>query len=393
MYMKRFTVILLLLVLAAPAWSAVNKKVTVQQLKDLLTSLEVEKKSDAAVAAELKQLELTEELTPSAMQSLAAYIAGPLSTEQIYVLEARSAVLAPPATDLPATAPLDAAAQQALLAKASDYVAKTYSQLPHLTATRMTARFQDGVAAVHTFTGMNHGLGEDSDPLWQTSSLDVRLVNTRTTAVESVNGIEKPAGKDTTQWGPNNMTASVGTPLALSTILQEAVASGNPKWLRWELVNGKQTAVFAFNVEKKKTKFAVSYCCFPDTDTAGVMSTGGGVGPSAGNGGTGTLQTISEWKPFKANTGYHGELFIDPDLGVVIRTITQADFKPTDFVHSEAIRTDYAPMSIGGKTLIVRIRSFTLAEVVPNGDSFAATYAVRRSFITQNYKDYALVAK
>jgi hypothetical protein len=349
------------------------------------------KKSDADVATELKKVELSEELTPATKNSLGALVNGPLSTEQIYVLEAKSALLPPPAAELPTAPAPDAAAQQALLAKANDYAAKTYAALPDLTANRMTARFQDGVEAIPTTSGVNARIGRTDDPVFESTALYVRLINTHTDPVESQNGIEKhPATKDTTRWGANNMTINQAPPLALGTILQEASANGSPHWIRWETIDGKQTAVFAINVDKKKTHFAINYCCFPDTDTAGVLSFSKNSGPASTGGSTakGNLQTVSEWKPFKAQIGYHGELFIDPDTGTVLRTITQADFKPTDFVHSEAIRTDYAPMPIGGKTLVVPVRTFTLAEVVPNGDSFAAKYAVRHSFITQDYKDY-----
>jgi hypothetical protein len=392
--MKHIGLLLLLLIAASPAFPASYRKITVQQLSELLTSLQNAKKTDEQVATELKRIELTEELTASSMQKLPPLIPGPLSTEQIYVLEARSAMLPPPAADLPTAPAPDPAAQQALLAKAQDYVTKTYSQLPQLTATRMLARFQDGVEAVHTYSGMNQGLAQDSDPLWQTTSANVRLINTRTTLIESANGIEKPpVEKDKTQWGPNNMVASLGATLSLATVIQEARANGNPTFLRWELIEGKQMAVFAFSVDKKKTHFGVNYCCFPSSDTAGVLGTGVGISQGAGAGGTGTLQTTSEWKPFKAGSGYRGEIFIDPDLGIVIRTVTEAQFKPTDFVHAESIRTDYAPVTIGGKVLVVPIRSFTTAEIVPNGDSFAAKYAVRHTFVTQDFKDYQLAGK
>ena len=60
--MKRLVWILVVLMLASPAWAA--KKLTVQQLKDLLVSLQQDRKTDEEVAAELKQVELTEELDP-----------------------------------------------------------------------------------------------------------------------------------------------------------------------------------------------------------------------------------------------------------------------------------------------------------------------------------------
>jgi len=387
--MKRF-VWILLLAAALPAWSAGNKKISVQELKDLLASAQDAKKSDEDVALQLKQVELTEELTSTTMASLSNEIPGPLSSEQLYVLEARSAVLAPPVADLPAAPVPDAAAQQAMLAKAVDYATKSYAQLPPLTATKLTGRFQDGVEAIHSYTGANHNLSENDDPLWEQTRLYIRLLGTRTDMIESDKGLEKPpSAKDKTTWGANGQVVSIGAGLTLNSILQEAMANGNPKWLRWETVNGKQTAVYSFAIDKKKTHFAVNYCCFPNTDTAGIINYGSG--PSTGGGATGSnFQTVSEWKPFKSNAGFHGQIFIDPDSGTVVRTITMADFKQSDFVHYENIRTDYEPRPIGGKTLVVPVRIFTLAEVVPNGDSFAAHYSVRHQMLTQDYKDYQL---
>ena len=382
--MKRLAWSLILLLITPPAFSA-NKNLSIQDLKGLLISLQQAKKSDAEVATQLKQIELAEELTASAMNSLANLVPGPLTTEQMYVLEARSAILPPPAADLPESPAPSPAEQSEILAKASNYLTKAYSQLPHLAATRMTARFQDGVDAVQTYTGATHGLSQNKNPLWDQTNTYTHLINTHTDPVESENGAEiPPAIKDKTLWGPNNMVASIGSKLTLETLMHEATTDGNPKWLRWELLNGARTAVFTFNVDKKKTHLSVIYCCFPNTDTTGLVNYAPGAGANNGT----NLQTISEWKPFKANPGYRGQLFIDPETGIVLRTITTTAFKPTDPVHSETIRTDYAPTPIASKSPIVPVRIFTLAEVVPNGDSFAAKYAVRHSFITQNYTNY-----
>src|SRR5579859_2590422 len=108
--MKRMGWIALLLLATTPAWSAA-KKITVAELKDMLQSMHQQAKSDADVANALKQVVLTEELTRAMMNSLVPTVPGQLSTEQIYVLEARSAMLAPPATDIPETPAPDAAGQ------------------------------------------------------------------------------------------------------------------------------------------------------------------------------------------------------------------------------------------------------------------------------------------
>jgi len=395
--MKRFgwMLVLLLALPALPVLSASTKKITVQELKDLLTSAQAANKNDDEVSLQLKQVELTEELTFATMNSLSNLIPGKLSTEQLYVLEARSAVLPPPASDLPSAPAPDAGAQQSMLAKASDYASKTYPQLPRLTATKMTARFQDGVEAMPTNTGMHAQINQNNDPLWEEKSLYIRLKAITTDTSESENGVEKaPATKDKTQWGQNGIVTSISPAISLNEIMQQAVSNGSPKFLRWETIDGKQIAVYSFAVDKKKTHYSVVYCCFPDTDTAGIMSSTKSSAQTSGGGSTtkGNLQTVSDWKNFKSNVGYRGELFVDPDSGTVVRTITQAEFKPSDFVHYENIRTDYAPMPIGGKSLVVPIRIFTLAEVVPNGDSFAGHYSVRHDLVTQDFKDYQLAS-
>ncbi|MGA2048339.1 MAG: hypothetical protein ABSG96_11640 [Terracidiphilus sp.] len=403
--MKRFGWILLLVAMGSALLSAAPKKMTVAELQDVLTGLHKAQKTDEEISNELKQIELTEELTPAAMDHMVSLVDGPLSTEQIYVLEARSSMLAPPGTDLPKADPPDASAQRALIAKAQDYAANTYSQLPRFTAARLVARFQDGVETIDTYSGTRSKIIKDSDPIFQQLRQYVRLANTHTDTVESDNGIEKTSGKDTTPWGSNGFVNSMLPFLPLNLLTSEAVSAGNPKFLRWETINGHQAAVFAFTVEKQQSHYAINYCCFPATASAGNVlyggngKGGGAVQPNASTGlsanplsspggGRGNLTNVSEWKPFNAKSGYHGELFLDPDSGTILRTIVEAEFKPSDFVHYEKIRIDYAPMPIGGSNLYVPVRSFTIAEVVPNADSFASYYAVRHQFVTQDFKDF-----
>ena len=227
-------------------------------------------------------------------------------------------------------------------------------------------------------------------------------MNARTDKVEIDKGLEKPGAKDTTPWGRNGLVNSMLPPLPLDLLTSEAVASGKPKFVRWETITGHRTAVFAFAVGKKNSHYAINYCCFPDTSTVGNFLFGGrgtGAGPSSSAGGNlaaspfshpagnGNISYVSDWNPFKAKSGYHGELFLDPDSGGVLRTIVEAEFKPPSFVHYEDIRIDYAPTPLGENRLYVPVRSFINAEVVPNGDSFVKRYAVRHQYVIEEYKD------
>jgi hypothetical protein len=393
--MKQLGLVLVLALAATPAWCA--RKVTVAELKDALASMHRDNKGDADVANALKQLELSEELTRSVMNDVVADVPGPLSTEQIYVLEARSAMLAPPPSDIPTAAAPDAAAQKAILDKTADYVSKSYGALPGLAATKTTIRFQDNVEAAAPSSGIH---GSASDVSTGSSFVNpfqfIHYINSTDAQVVSDHGAEKmPAGKDKTPWGANKMIALQEPDPSLGSVFQEAQEAGDIKWLRWETLNGKQAAVYSFDVSKKKAHFAVNVCCFPDVNQTGVASFqssalgsahGGGAGGAKGN-----FQTNTNWNDYKATVPYHGELFIDPDTGIVVRMITEAELKPSEVVHQVDERIDYGPVTVGSKMLVLPIKSIIDTEVVPNGDSGAAgRYSVRRTLFTSEYKDYQI---
>jgi hypothetical protein len=248
--MKRFVWILAVLLTVMPAWAA-NKKITVQQLKDLLGSLQQDKKTDAEVADRLKKIGLSEELTDSAVSQLGINLLGPLTHEQLEILKGKSAFLAPPPTDIPATPAPDAAAQKAILAKAADFASRIYAQNPHLSVFKTTLRFEDTKNLVSQ-TDAYHGV------YFQNPAM---LIEKRIDPVEIDNGVEKAAAS------PNEMTLAEHGVISqgetgpdLSAVFQDAISSGRIEWLRWQTINGRQTAVFSFAVEKNNSHFSVSYC-------------------------------------------------------------------------------------------------------------------------------------
>jgi hypothetical protein len=386
--MKQFGWILVLLMAASPAWAA--KKITVQQLKDLLSSMQQAKKTDADVATALKQVELSEEITLPVMNGLLANVPGPYSTEQIYVLEARSAMLAPPAADLPTTPAPDAATQKAILDKAIAYTTTTYAQLPQLTATKTTLRFQDNMTAMAAASGLGSGAAL-SDPNLVSTVQFVQYINSVKTQAPFQHGAEQvPIPKDRGPWGLNGQIALYEQGPVLTNVIQDAQAAGKLSWLRWETVNGKTAAVYSYSVDKKKTHYAVNYCCFPNLEQAGMMAytsptSAASVGDHTA---TGNFQTATEWKNFKATLPYHGEIFVDPDTGIVVRLITQAEFKTSDLVHQEDERIDYGPVKVGDKMLVLPVKSYINTEVVPNGDSGGGKFTLRHTLFTTEYKDY-----
>ena len=371
--MKRLGWILVLLIAVSPAWAA--KKVTVQQLKDLLVSMQQYNRTDAEVADQLKEIELNEELTSSAANSLKNYLPGTHSSVQVEILKDQSAFLAPPATDLPATPAPDAAAQQAMLAKAADIASRVYVQNPHLSVTKTSLRFEDHVITTDSlgFHNTNMLLGP------------IQLVDNQVDSVETDKGVENVAvSRAKTKWGENGEVSEGEPGTNLGAIFLEATSSGKISWLRWQMIDGRQTAVFSFVVEKEKSHFDVSYCCFPKTTTATNVASISPV-PTVGS-----IQSVSTWEPFKKVVGYRGEFFINPNTGLVVRVITRAEMKPTDLVFREDRRIDYGPVAVAGKAYLLPRVSITAMEAVPNGDNDTASSTTRHTLYYASYQNYKL---
>jgi hypothetical protein len=383
---KLFVLLWIFTFLAAP--SHASTKVTVQQLSTMLDELHQQGKPDEAVATKLKELELTEQLSLATMNSFTRDQPGPLTTTQIRILGVESALLPPPPSDLPSDAAPDRPAQAAIMSRALDYAAKQYAQLPKLSADKQTIRFQNGVTGVHTNSGTFSNFAS-GDPGMNAVNPYLLMLGVHTAPVESEHGIElpQPVEKQKNPASQNGQISQGGAGLVLGVILVDA-AKGNLSWLRWEMVDGKKTAVFSFAVPKKQSHYKVNYCCFPVIENiggAGAVNQGTSM-PSimAQPGGTAT-----SFKSFKADPGYHGELFIDPETGTIVRLITKADLKPTDLVQQEDIRVDYGPVEVGDKSYVVPVHSMILTQVAPNGDALVK-YSTRRTLFDVTYQNYKL---
>lgn len=392
--MKRCLYFLLLFTLATPGWSA--RKVTISQLQDLIRSLHDDKKSDGDVAAALQQVELNEQLTHSTMDALMKFAPGPLTTEQMFVLEARSADLAPPASDLPQITPPDAPAQKAILIRAEAYLSKTYAQLPRLAAKKTTLRFQDSTDAIASSSGIASGAKDAvTSSGISTAGAFIHYINATAVPVVIEHGAVKlPATRDSVRWGANGLIKIPEPEPSLALLFNETKAAGGVNWLRWELIGGKPAAVFSFEVPRPQSKLEIAVCCFPNVKQAGIArfytsTTGPLLGAERGGGGVaGNFQTNTDWNEFKSTVPYHGRFYIDPATGAVLRMIVEAEFKPSDMVHQMDTRIDYGPMKAGQGTLLVPVRSVVNLVVVPNGESGAGGYSTRTALFSSEYSEY-----
>jgi len=365
-------------------------KVTVSQLDSVLAEMHAQNKGDEATANRLKDLELTQQLTEPAMNSFTRYQPGSQTTVQIRVLALASALLPPPAAELPDTPAPDQATQKAIMSRAIDYVTQDFSHLPRFSADKTTARYQNGEDFVRTSTGAGSQMAHSDLGLSPTNNY-IRFLGEHSAPVVVQGGVELPQkGKAQDPSSQNGQISQGGGGPVLGAVLLDA-ARGQVGWLRWETVAGKQTAVFGFAVIRKQSHYQVNYCCFPKSQDVGshIGATPGGVatGPGGGQPNAANYGVLTSFEPFKTTAGYHGELFIDPQTGAVVRLILQAELKPTDYVQQEDTRIDYAPVDVGGKQYVVPVQSIVLTTVVPSGQSFQKV-SLRRTLFDMKYSNY-----
>lgn len=372
--MKKIVFVLWLLALR-PAWAAVPPT-TIAQLDQLVTSLLAAHKSDDEIALRLQSVQLSEQLTPRELQTLLDSHPGPRTTQQIMILTLDSSQLPPPASDIPALPAPSAAEQAEMLKKATSIALETFPKVPVLQADKKSLRFQNGVGFIKNTSGNGSSMSNSNGYSDIAEPIALSLVDQETTHVVTRAGVEDAAiirQKD--PGGQLGQISQTVPGLPLTTVLVD-LAKSSPTWLRWQTINTRQTAVFAFTIPRKQSSYKINYCCFPELEHIG-----------SGMGFSGNSGTATTFNPFKAAPGYRGELYIDAKTGLILRLITKAEPKITDFVHQEDIRVDYEPTLVSGTPYVLPTHVTILSTVVPNGDSYVK-FSTRRTLFDITYLNY-----
>jgi VWFA-related protein len=304
---------------ALPVWAA--NRVTVIQLEKILSASKG--KSDAEVARQLGDLELTERLSSARMQQLRGSLPGEKSQQALVALADTSAFLDPPSTDMPATATPDAASQRRMMALTVDYLGKTLPLLPNLFAARDTMRFE---------SRPEQASASGDNPLRVASKARVTVLyrNGRefVDAGADKNKKAQAPDKGLTTWGEFG-------PI-LGTVLIDA-AHSRLNWSHWELGAGGPQAVFHYSVPKEKSHYDVRFCC---------------VAESYGF----DISVLTQ------RVGYHGEITVDPDSGTILRLTVLADIDHGNPIGQADIAVEYGPVEIGGRTYYCPVRGIALAQ-------------------------------
>ena len=330
-YWMRIAVIpLILMGCALPVLAA--RQVTVAELQQLLAAQVAAHKSDAEIAQKLSDLALTEELTPLTLQHIATAAApGPLTAQVLELLADASALLAPPASELPDAAKPDMTAQRAMFSTAVDYVVKTLRHLPDFLATRETRSFDDSPNVVShsgyaSITPM-HFVGTFHRDVTYRGGKEVLQAAESGAKLNSASG---PVGLTT--WGEFGPV--------LSIIVSDSL-KGTVRWGRWEQGASGRVAVFNFAVPQASSHYGVDFCCAWQALNS---------------------QTNAAPISYHETPGYHGELFLDPVSGAIVRVTLEAELKNRDLLGRAAISVQYGAVEIGGANYICPTRSVAISQ-------------------------------
>ncbi len=317
--MRNLAILLALAGSTLPSFAA--QPTTVEQLERMLA--QSQGKPDAEVARQLADVELTERLSSARLVQLRADAPGEKSRQALLLLADESAFLRPPASEIPATAPPDLAAQRRMMALTVNYLGKSLPLLPNLFATRNTTRFESASQPAESAGGL--------PPLRAVarSAVTVFYRDSHEFLEPAVQKAAKaqPPERGLTTWG------EFGSILGIVMI---DAARSRLAWSHWEMGPGGLEGVFYYSVPKEKSHYDVRFCCIA---AAYAMET----------------------NVLNQRTGYHGEIAVDPANGAILRITVEADLDPGNPIARASMAVEYGPVEIGGKTYICPARGIALA--------------------------------
>ena len=343
--------VLIAFVASAALPACAMRHLTVAQLEKTLSSEVARHHSDDDMMREFGSFDLTERLTDATRNRISTSLhLGPQTTLALQLLADESAVLDPPAAELPNTPPPDAATAKRILDAATSYVTSTLPHLPDFLATRTTTTFNDTAQILKVnewpvHAGL-HLIGQSSREITFRDDHEITAPAPQSAKASSP-AQTRPVGRGLQAYG------EFGPLLGLVFVDS---AKGTIAFHHWEQSPRGPVAVFHYAVPKAESHYNVNYCClFEGLRTGGR---GGGRRGGGGGGGTNTVQSGASTL-FHKVPAYHGSLFIDPATGVVLRMMVEAEMGDGPVSRADTV-IEYGQVTIGDRKFICPLRSMNL---------------------------------
>lgn len=329
--MRRAISFFLWLVLTAPL--SAQTTVTIRQLETFLLSRDTQKQSDSTLAKELASLQLSEQLDEARLANLATHLRlEPQASEQLELLAAASLFEPPsPAAEVEPQSPPDAREQTRILDSARTFADSFARHLPDFLALRSTRSYNNApqpAGKKHPPEIRMHYVGARRRQVTVQAGQEVAA------APSASNAPDSDHAEGMTTWGEFG-------PL-IATILGDTQA-GSIAWSRWQTgALGRPLAVFRYSVPKPASHNLI------DLDAQVTMLNN----PRA-----------PQLSVFHDHPAYHGDLYIDPVTGAVVRVTLDAELAPSAPVVSSRLAVEYAPVEIGGNSYICPVRGVAVSVV------------------------------
>lgn len=291
-------------------------------------------KSDAELAKQIANLELTDRLDSASLSRFEASLPGEQSRRALLADADFAAFLKPAPSSAQLPPPPSQDEQIQMLRSATDFATLTIRRMPNFFATREVTRFADTPAR------QVMGRFYSYEPLHAVDRLHATVLyrdgkqvldaqeEKRTSAESSKSGLVTNG-----EFGP-----------ILATVLTDASRTA-VTWSRWEPGAASPAAVFRFAVPRDKSHYEVQYCC---------------------------VRRSSAVSTYKQISAYHGEISIDPATGAILRIVIQADLKDSYPLVRADLLVEYGPVEIGEKAYICPLRSVAILKAyteAPDADS------------------------
>ena len=277
---------------------------TVAQLTAIV---ERTKGNDREAAREIEQLRLTERLSSAKLALLSAQLPGKKSKSALTAVADVSVFLDPPVDEVPQKAAPDTADQTRMIARVMVYLETIIPKLPNFYARRVTDSFEE--------------VGKPKDEAGMTRQIALHSAGEFKATVYYRQGKEVVREEGKQEHGL--ITRGTFGPI-LSVAILDAQQSKTMQWGRWETGPNGTVAVFQFQVAQAESHYEVS----------GSLESG-----------------------VRGSTAYHGEVEIDPDSGVILRLMLQADPELGSTLQRADVMVEYGAVAIGGKTYTCPVRS------------------------------------
>ena len=285
-------------------------RMTVKQLVAFVKSSVDLKHDDRKLAAYVKKVTLTQQLTAGTVEDLQAYGAGPKTIEALELLRDSTKTLTPPPTEKPAPAPPtipppSLEEQKEIIKQVRDYALNYTKRLPDFICTQVTRRYADPSGL--EFWNRLDTVTTKLSYFEQKEDYKVVLVNNQPTDIS----YEKLGGSISSgEFG--TMMKEIFEPETETTF----------EWTRWATLRGRRVHVYSYRVAQPRSKWRISY------------------------------QRAIEYVP-----GYKGLIYVDRDNLTVARIRLEAENMPASFpIQQASIELDYDTVDISGSPFVLPLK-------------------------------------